>query len=95
MNNFTKEVGKSGAGWTEDQLKHFANVAYYIAIGGFFLSVLGIVIEIFVFGYANRALKSLNPDTIKRAKKAKKIAITYFVFFVFMTFYMLAILFIS
>ncbi|MCK4781393.1 hypothetical protein KAS79_00500 [Candidatus Parcubacteria bacterium] len=85
---FTKEVGKPKEGYSEKQLEHFSRVAFQGSIIGFFLAWIGFIIQILVFTYANRALKSSNTDTIKRAKSAKKIAGVYLLFFVLVNIYL-------
>lgn len=86
---FTKEIGKPKEGYSEEQLEHFSNWAYYGSILGYFFGCIGLIIEILVFSYANRALRSSNPDIIKRAKKAKKIAKVYLLFFLLVNIYVL------
>ena len=83
----TREIGKPKEGYSEEQLEHFSKVAFQGSIIGFFLIWIGFIIEIFVFSYANRALRSSNPDIIKRAKRAKKIAGVYLLFFVLVNLY--------
>lgn len=84
-----KEAEKPKNNWTENQLERFAKMAFWGSIIGFFLGVIGLVIEILVFIYANRALKSSNQDTVKRAKKAKNIAIIYFIFNIIISLFIL------
>ena len=79
MDIFPKDKTKKGQILTEEDYQIAANKAFRYAIYGCFFPIL----EFEVFRYTDRAKKSKNPETIKKARRATNIA-TVVLFLIFL-----------